>query len=273
MKKTTGKKETQMKHILLTNDDGYHAPGINALAKELKKIAKVTVIAPDRERSAISHGLTFFEPIRMTKITEEENLCIYASSGTPTDCVILGAYHAIPGKPDLVVSGINRGSNMGDDVTYSGTVAGAMEGTIQGIPSIAVSLNKIEEFDYSFAARYTACVAQMILEKKLPEGVFLNINFPAVESNEIQGVEITTQGKTVYKQKVIKRSDPKGRDYFWITGEPPRGEPIEGTDFWALENKKISITPMCLSFTHQGFTEEMKKWDLNGYMVNCKNSD
>lgn len=271
MENNISSEEEFEKCILITNDDGYFAPGIHALGRELKKIARVVIVAPDRERSAVSHALTFFDPIRAWKVSEEENLTIYACSGTPTDCVILGTHHLIENKPGLVISGINRGSNMGDDITYSGTVAGAIEGTIQGINSIAVSLNSIEDFDSSFAARFTAKIADHVLKNNLPDGIFLNINFPAVESDEIRGVEITTQGRSIYKQKVIKRSDPKGRDYFWITGAHPRGEPIEGTDFWAVENNKISICPLSLSMTRIDYIDTLKEWDLYGYFSSSKN--
>lgn len=250
------------REILITNDDGYFAPGINALAEELRKIAHVTIIAPDRERSAVGHALTFFHPLRVDKISVEESLTIYSTDGTPTDCVLIGVHQLLCRKPDLVVSGINRGSNLGDDITYSGTVAGAMEGALQDVPSMAVSLNSIDEFDYRPAARFAASLAKELMEKGLPAGVFLNVNYPALPPEEVRGVEITRQGRSIYKQEIVKRVDPKGRDYFWVTGARPDGEPIEGTDFWALKNGCISITPLHLSMTSLEYIDRLKEWEI-----------
>jgi len=259
-------KETQRKNILITNDDGYFSPGITALARELKKSGKVTIVAPDRERSAIGHGMTFFKPLRLVRIREEENLRIFSCNGTPTDCIMLGTNHLMSGKTDMIVSGINSGGNIGDDITYSGTVAGALEGTIQGIPSMAVSLNTIEKFDFSAAARFAAATAKLILEKGLPDGVFLNINLPAVKSEEIKGVKITFQGRSIYRQKIIKRIDPRGAEYFWMAGSPPKGEPVPGSDFWAIANNYISITPLHLSLTRMEYIDKLKEWNFDSWI-------
>ncbi|MCD4784641.1 MAG: 5'/3'-nucleotidase SurE [Candidatus Eremiobacteraeota bacterium] len=257
-------KETfDKKWILLTNDDGYSSPGIKALARSLRKVARVFVVAPDRERSAIGHGLTFFNPIRAHEIRNDDGLVIYKSDGTPTDCVLLGIHQLMETPPDLVISGINRGANLGDDVTYSGTVGAAMEGAIQAIPSIAVSLNSMEEFDFESAARFTAGIAEILLQKKLPDGVFLNINIPAIDFSLVKGVEITFQGRSIYHQKIVKRVDPKGNNYYWITGATPDGEPIEGSDFWAVKNNSISITPLHLSLTNMSYIDELKNWKFS----------
>ncbi|MCE1245095.1 MAG: 5'/3'-nucleotidase SurE [Firmicutes bacterium] len=251
------------KLILVTNDDGCAAPGINTLIHHLSGVANLLVVAPDRERSAVGHGLTFFHPLRVHVIREEENLRFYACDGTPTDCVLIGIYQLTEVVPDLIVSGINRGSNLGDDVTYSGTVSAALEGAIQGIPSMAVSLASYDDPDYTAAASFAAKMAKTLLEKGLPEGVFLNVNVPAVDPDKIQGVEFTKQGRSIYKQQIIKRVDPRERDYFWVTGALPAGEPIEGTDFNAIAGNRISITPLHLSFTKTEFIDEMKTWGVS----------
>lgn len=257
---------------MLTNDDGFSAPGINALAKELKKMARVLVVAPDRERSAVGHGLTFFHPLRVHKTHEEENLQIYFTDGTPTDCVLLGIYQLSEIKPDLVVSGINRGGNLGDDITYSGTVSAAMEGALQEIPSMAVSLVTYEDFDYEPAAKFAAKLAGRLLERGLPYGVFLNVNVPAVDGNSIEGVEITFQGRSIYKQQIIKRVDPRKMDYYWVTGAPPVGDLVEGSDFWAVGNNRISITPLHLKLTCENFLDELKKWNLGNDLFSTENT-
>jgi 5'-nucleotidase len=251
------------KLILVTNDDGCSAPGINTLIHHLKDIANILVVAPDRERSAVGHGMTFFHPLRVHIIREEENFHFYATDGTPTDCVLIGIYQLTEVMPDLIVSGINRGSNLGDDITYSGTVSAALEGAIQGIPSMAVSLASYDDFDYTTAARFAADMARKLLEKGLPEGVFLNVNVPAVEPEKIKGVQFTKQGRSVYKQQIIKRVDPRERDYFWVTGALPVGEPIEGTDFCAVSNNYISVTPLHLSLSKEDFIGELKEWGVS----------
>jgi len=257
------KEKNEKKWILLTNDDGYTSPGIEALSGNLKKIAGVFIVAPDRERSAIGHGLTFFDPIRASKIRNDNDLVVYKSDGTPTDCVLLGVHQLMEKPPDLIISGINRGSNMGDDVTYSGTVAAAMEGAVQAIPSMAVSLNTIESFDFEPAARFTTKMAEILLKKKLPDGVFLNVNIPAVDYNRIKGVKITFQGRSIYHQKIVRRVDPKGQDYYWITGATPYGDPVEGSDFQAVGDNYISITPLHLSLTNMDFVDELKSWNIS----------
>lgn len=253
---------TDDKKILVTNDDGYDAPGIIALSRSLSRLGSVVVVAPDRERSAIGHGLTFFHPLRVFYMGEDDGVKIYTSDGTPTDCVLLAVHDVIGKKPDLVVSGINRGANLGDDVTYSGTVSAAMEGAIQGINSMAVSLSSYEDYDYSTAARLASQIAQKLLKRKLPGGTFLNVNVPAVKPENIKGVKITYQGRSIYHQGVEKRVDPRGREYYWITGAMPRGREKEGTDFWAIKNNMISITPLHLSMSRKDYVKQFEKWNF-----------
>lgn len=204
------------KHILISNDDGIKSPGIILLAESLSRIGKVTVVAPDRERSAVGHGLTFFHPMRVLDLGEKEGVHYFSSDGTPSDCILLGIHLMKDWRPDIVVSGINHGANLGDDVTYSGTVSAAMEGAIQGIPSMAVSLTTYEEADFTYAADFALTVASELIKKGLPDGVFLNVNVPAVPKNEIMGVEITHQGRSVYHQEISTDSSWRFR-YFIIT--------------------------------------------------------
>lgn len=248
--------------ILLTNDDGVYAEGLQALIPELKGIANLTVIAPDRERSAVGHSLTFFHPLRVQKIKKERHCVIYSSDGTPSDCVLLGLYDLMSQKPDLVVSGINRGRNMGQDITYSGTVSAAMEGTIHGIPSVAISLAAFKDLDFKYAIKFTKKLAKIIAKNGLPPHHLLNVNVPNVPASEIKGVEITKQGRSIYKQKLIKRTDPRGVEYYWITGQTPSGKLDPKTDFRAIYENKVSITPISLCMTNSDFIRELKKWKI-----------
>lgn len=236
-------------NVLITNDDGVFSDGLNALVSQIKKIAKVTVIAPDRERSAAGHSLTFFNPLRVQKIKEEKKVTVYSSDGTPSDCVLLGIYDIMDKKPDVVISGINRGANMGYDLTYSGTVSAAMEALIHKVPSFAVSLTAYDNPDFAFSASFARKLTGLIYKKGLPPGIFLNVNVPAVQASEIKGIQITRQGRSIYDQKLLKRMDPRGVEYYWITGAYPTGELEEGSDFKAVYDKKISITPIHLCMT------------------------
>jgi len=247
-------------NILVTCDDGAFSQGINTLIKELAKVGNLTVVAPDRERSATGHSITFFNPLRVFKIREEENLVFYTCDGTPADCVILGVYDLMGSRPDLVVSGINRGANMGDDITYSGTVSAALEGLLQKIPSIALSVAAFEDVHYEYASKIGARLAQAVHNYGLPERTILNVNFPNLPEEEIKGIEITRQGKTIYEQKLIKRMDPRGIEYYWLAGEIPFGEPEEGTDFRAVYEQKVSITPVTLNFTNFAAVPLLRSW-------------
>ncbi|MCL5036461.1 MAG: 5'/3'-nucleotidase SurE [Chloroflexi bacterium] len=251
--------------ILVTNDDGIHSEGLDFLIDELKKIADVTVIAPDRERSATGHSLTFFKPVRLVKIDDKNGGEMFACSGTPTDCVFIGILNHMKTRPDLVISGINRGGNMGDDITYSGTVSAAVEGLIQGVPSFAISVAEYDaDVRYDYAAFFARMLAQAILENGLPENTLLNVNVPNLAPEEIKGWMITKQGHSVYGQHVEKRTDPRGVEYYWLSGDTPRGKIEEGTDFAAVKNGYVSITPLQLDLTNHDIIEELKKWHING---------
>ncbi len=232
------------KRILVTNDDGVFSEGIKLLAKALSDLGEVVVVAPDREQSASGHALTLSRPLRMTRL--EPNW--YAVDGTPTDCVNLGLLHLLKDqKPDLVCSGINFGLNLGDDVTYSGTVSATFEGTLLGVPSLAFSQEVAEGFSFEPAARFARTLAAMVLgETTLPEDLILNVNVP---SGPISGVSFSRLGKRTYQQSVVEKIDPRGRKYYWIAGTP-KWKPESGTDFEAISEGRISITPLHLDLTY-----------------------
>lgn len=246
------------KTILVSNDDGIHSEGIKALARALKRVGEVFIVAPDRERSAASHSLTLHKPLRVEKIGPNA----YAINGTPTDCINLAVNGILKKRPDLVVSGINKGGNLGDDVTYSGTVSAAMEGTLLSIPSFAISLVSIsrENFDFKNAARFAARLARFILKNRLPKDTLLNINVPDVD--EIKGYRITKQGKRLYGDAIVEKVDPRGKKYYWIGGDILKWEGGEDTDFKAITSNFISITPVHLDMTNYASFKELHKWKI-----------
>jgi 5'-nucleotidase len=231
--------------ILVTNDDGVYSPGIQILAKRLRELDTVVIVAPDRERSAAGHSMTLHRPLLIEEIRES----VYSVNGTPTDCVNIAVKGLLKETPRLVVSGINKGPNLGDDVTYSGTVAGAIEATILGIRSIAVSLAAREDFRFNEAAEVAFRSAKRILEQGLSEGTLLNINVPNLPLADMQGTRITRLGKRIYHQMTVERVDPRGKKYYWIGGGEPDWEREEGTDFDAIDRKMVSITPLHLDLT------------------------
>ncbi len=231
-----------MKQVLVTNDDGVFSEGLKLLAAAVGEVAQVTVVAPDREQSATGHSLTLHRPLRMQQL--EEN--VYSVDGTPTDCVNLGVLWLMQDSPpDLVVSGINFGFNLGDDVTYSGTVSATFEGTLLGIPSVAFSQEVREPFSFENAARFARELVGLLVEEELPADLLLNVNVP---SGKVRGVSFTKLGHRVYKQSVIEKKDPRGRRYFWIAGTP-EWKPDEGTDHEAVSAGRVSITPLHLDLT------------------------
>src|SRR6185295_18303088 len=227
------------KRILVTNDDGVFSEGIKLLAKSLSALGEVVVVAPDREQSATGHALTLARPLRMQRI--EENW--YAVDGTPTDCVNLALLHLMKDDPPaLVCSGINFGLNLGDDVTYSGTVSATFEGTLLGIPSVAFSQEVGEGFSFHPAADFARRLIEILLGEELPRDLLLNVNIPA---GPIQGVSFTRLGRRVYKQSVVEKLDPRGRKYYWIAGTP-QWERATGTAFEAVTQSRVSVTPLHL---------------------------
>jgi 5'-nucleotidase len=241
-----------MVRILVTNDDGIYSEGIRKLADALRSVGEVIIVAPDREQSAASHALTLNRPLRLQKLEENE----WIVDGTPTDCVNLAVLSLLKGaRPDFVVSGINFGPNLGDDVTYSGTISAAFEGALLNIPSLAFSSLIGEHFSFDHAAAFAAELTRQYISEKQDPGIILNVNFPP---SNFKGVKITKLGKRIYSEGVIERLDPRGRKYYWIGGEEPTWYPGENTDFEAVKNGYVSITPLHLDLTHHESIARLK---------------
>jgi len=243
--------------ILVTNDDGIDSPGVQLLAETLKALGRVYVVALDKECSAMAHSLTLHRPLRVDKVREG----YFAVDGTPADCVNLAICHILPERPNMIASGINRGGNMGEDITYSGTVSAAFEGAFYGIPSFAISLVSKDDFKFRTAASFALRVARFILKNGLPKDIFLNVNVPNLDEDGVKSYMITKQGRRVYGDAVVEEVDPDGQKYYWIRGH--RGlESMKGTDFEAVSKHFISITPLHLDLTDYPSIEEMKRWKL-----------
>lgn len=235
------------KLVLLTNDDGIEAKGLSALYCALAgdKNYDVRIVAPDKEKSAVGHGITVFDPISVRKEYIEGVFCGYSVDGTPADCVKLAITALFEKKPDILISGINRGANIGENIIYSGTVSAATEGTIYEIPSMAVSMDSFKDIDYNYAAKFSKLVADTILGcGKLPLGMFLNVNVPAMDEEKIKGIKITHQSKVKFKDIFIRRVDPRGREYYWMDGEYEAIPDDPESDFTALRNNYVSVTPI-----------------------------
>ena len=240
--------------LLLTNDDGVNAPGLAAVAEALTAVGEVQVYAPDRNQSAVGHGVSLHKPLRVNQLREGCHMV----DGTPADCVMLAIRDLLGRRPDIVISGINRGANLGDDVTYSGTVAGAFEGMLLGVPSFAVSDVSYSPKHVETAARFSIRLCEHILAHALPADTMLNVNVPDLPYESLAGVSITRQGRRDYQDEIIKRTDPRGDEYFWIGGAAPTHEVEPGTDFEAIENNKISITPLHRDLTHHAALQELQ---------------
>jgi len=246
--------------LLLSNDDGISSDGLGALEEALAPLGTVYVVAPDREQSAASHALTLHRPLRVQQLSERR----WAIDGTPTDCVNLAVNGILRNeRPDFVVSGINRGSNLGDDITYSGTVSAAMEGTLLGIPSIAVSVAGRERFDFSAAAPFTAELLRALSGHQLHRHTLLNINAPALPRELIKGVMLTRQGKRRFGDAIVEKVDPRGKKYYWIGGDDLGFVEDEGTDFAAIARDMISITPLHLDLTDYTSFEDLAALKLD----------
>ena len=252
-------------HILVTNDDGVQAPGILALAQAMRQLGQVTVFAPDRNWSASGHVKTLERPLRVNETLLADGTSAFMSDGAPSDCVALPLLGFVD-KVDLVVSGINPFSNIGHDVTYSGTVTAAMEAVIAGVPGIAFSLASQDKpvgvpTDYGPAGQIAAIVAKKGLEAGLSEGVVLNVNIPYLSIEAMKGIMVTRQGLRVYRDALDRRIDPRGRPYYWIGGEAPTSVNEEGTDVGALAAGYVSVTPLQLDLTNYKAMEELKIWE------------
>ncbi|HEU5319293.1 MAG TPA: 5'/3'-nucleotidase SurE [Methylomirabilota bacterium] len=237
--------------LLVTNDDGVHAPGLLALAEALGELGEVHVVAPEREQSACGHALTLHRPLRVQQVGERR----WSVNGTPSDCVNLAVLGFLPERPVLVASGINHGANLGDDVTYSGTVSAAMEGTLLGVPSLAVSL--VDGGDFAQAARVARLLAMRTLVSGLAPKTLLNVNVPAGAPH---GVRLTRLGHRVYSEKVVEQTDPRGRPHYWIGAGPPQWEALEGTDMGAVHEGYVAVTPLHLDLTNHRALAEMGDW-------------
>ncbi len=244
-------KDLSRTRILVTNDDGIHAPGLEALIEIATQLSSdVWVVAPEFNQSGAGHSLSIINPIRARDVSETK----YAIEGTPTDCVLFAVKHLLKGrKPDIVLSGVNRGTNMADDVTYSGTIAGAMEGCLLGIPSIAFSqaFSHPHSVKWGTATHHGADVARRILEMDFPRNVFVNVNFPDVVSASVKGIKVTRQGVRAFGGTVIERTDPRGGAYYWIGYSPGEHEVDEESDLHAVRHGYISVTPLHLDLTHE----------------------
>jgi len=232
--------------ILLSNDDGVSSQGIAILQDALAPLDEIWVVAPDRDQSAVSHSLTLYRPLRIEQVGPRA----FAVDGTPTDCINLAINGILQERPRLVISGINRGANLGDDITYSGTVSAAMEATLLGVPAIAVSLVADDEFDFAPAAAFTQRLATAVLGDHLPPDTLLNVNVPGLPAEQIKGFALTRQGKRRYGDAIVEKVDPRGKKYYWIGAGPFDFVGGEGTDFSAVQQGLISVTPLHLDLTN-----------------------
>jgi len=250
-------------NILVTNDDGIDAPGLQALANVLRDLGKVTVLAPDRNWSAMGHVKTLDRPLRVQKYTLADGTPALTTDGAPSDCVAIAFLGLVEEKIDIVISGINPFHNLGHDVTYSGTVTAAMEAAIWHTPSIAVSTDYSPDVGYEPTAKVAVHLARQVLNHGLPPDTLLNVNVPHVPFEHLRGLKITRQGTRVYNDELVKRMDPHGRPYYWIGGKPPTGLMEKGTEIAALDANWVSVTPLQLDLTAHAMLEEMQNWNLS----------
>lgn len=251
-------------HILLTNDDGILAPGIRALWQELSKVFRISVVAPDSEKSASSQAITVHHPIWVDKHPlDNQDICAWRVGGTPTDCVKIALEALLVNdQPDIIVSGINQGSNLGTDVLYSGTVSAAIEGALHGLPSVAMSLDSWQSFDFTAAAKTARKVVETMMNKELPPNTLLNVNVPALPENQLKGSAITKLGIRSYENTFERRQDPRGRTYYWMSGQVSETENAPDSDIVAVKNGKISVTPIHFDLTNYGIMNLLETWEL-----------
>jgi 5'/3'-nucleotidase len=251
---------TSKPRILVTNDDGVESRGLLALKQALESMGEVTVVAPDTNQSAVGHTKTLMRPLRVRERTLEDGSIGYSVDGSPTDAVSLAFLGYFGHGFDLVASGINYGANLGDDITYSGTVSAAMEAVINNCPAFAISQEYYEHPDFSLAGVAATIVARNILAEGLSRGELINVNVPAVTIEECGGIEVTRLGRRVYSDQLVERLDPRGIPYFWIGGPPPSGLAVPGTDFHAVVNRRIAVTPIHLDLTGRRLLRRLKTW-------------
>jgi len=247
--------------ILCTNDDGYLATGLSVLAKAARELGDVRVVAPDREQSASSHSLTMRLPLRAQRVDDG----VYRVDGTPTDCVALAVGELLDWRPDFVLSGVNHGANMGEDVLYSGTVAGAMEATILGIPAVAISyIGSESDRIPGFLPVLTRLISRIVSRNDFPAETLLNVNLPDIPPEEVRGVRVTALARRVYTDSITRATDPRGRPYYWIGGGGVEWSGAEGTDFHAVDNGYVSVTPLHLDLTNHALLSDVEEWGLDG---------
>ncbi len=251
-----------MPSILVVNDDGIYAPGIKALAEALRPVGEVTVVAPLAERSAIGHAITVYDPLRVVEIERDSVFFGHAVSGTPADCVKIAVKCLMEEPPDIIVSGINQGSNTATNVIYSGTVSAAAEGVILGIPAIAVSLVSFEKKEFGYAARVARHLTRLVLEKGLPPRTLLNVNVPPLTEEEIEDVLPARQGEGRYEEQFDKRFDPQNRPYYWMAGKRMILDSADDVDDVIVMHNKVSVTPIQYDLTHHEFLKELATWKL-----------
>lgn len=244
--------------ILCTNDDGYLAQGVQVLAEAARQLGEVTIVAPDREQSATSHSLTLHNPLRARRAPDGALVV----DGTPTDCVILAVNELMDHRPDVCLSGVNHGSNMGEDVLYSGTVAAAMEATVLGIPAIAVSHAGHQHDGLEVWVDTLVTLLRGILERDFPADTLLNVNLPPIEPSQVKGVRVTSLGKRMYNDSLTKALDPSGREYYWIGGGDLSWSGTTDSDFGAVHEGYVSVTPLHLDLTNYKLLEEIRAWQL-----------
>lgn len=253
-------------HILVTNDDGVFAPGLLSLVKSLRAIGEVTIVAPDRNWSASGHVKTLHRPLRVSRVSLQDGTTAMTTDGAPSDCVALALMGLVEQDVDVVVSGINPLSNVGHDVTYSGTVTAALEAAIWEVPGIACSIHPPEGFsdplNYEPAADLAASIISQVMGRSHPAKFVLNMNFPHGPRDHVEGIAITRLGARIYRDALVERKDPRGRSYYWIGGEAPSGIADPGTDIWALANRYVSITPLSLDLTQTEMLPTLEAWDL-----------
>ena len=252
--------------VLLTNDDGIHAPGLMALHQELNGDFDIDIVAPESEMSAVGHAITLAHPLRVQAVHKSGEFFGYCVSGTPADCVKIAVQELLKGSPDIILSGINLGANVGVNVLYSGTVSAATEGAFLGIGAAAISLCTRQDPDYRFAARFSRKIIRFIMENGIKEGTALNVNIPAVSAEKISGVSITRQGISRFRERYERRVDPRGKVYYWLSGETPVEEELADADAKALEENKITITPITYDLTCLEEVERLRSRPLPEYM-------
>lgn len=250
--------------ILITNDDGIFAPGLRTLIEAVSQLGEIVVVAPEKAQSGMSHAVTLTDPVRINKIITNNGHIEYSCNGTPADCVKIGLHRVVQRKPDIILSGINHGSNASVNIIYSGTMAAVLEGAMSSVPSIGFSVdNYSHSVDLSYAVTYIQNIVKKVLENGLPDGVCLNVNIPSTEPHLIKGIKVCRQAKAYWNECFEERIDPHNRNYYWLTGSFTYNDSGDDTDYYALQNNYISIVPVDADFTAHKYLNSIKNIDFN----------